>query len=231
MNDLNTCGIFKRYSSCVIAENSYVAVEGCSALVVDPNLNPRLIGDLKDLGVTDVRILLTHEHPDDTCGVPALTDAFAVELGCSKWCARSIWDARNNMPTLVAMMFVAKFGEAGKDQAKRLMEVWKPYVCRATHEFVDGENFEWCGHRLAVTCTPGHSRGSCCIEFDGEYVFSGDSLLLDTPVITRLPGGSAREYSDFTVPFLRTLVGQRIALPGHGDSFEITSEIVERTCA
>lgn len=67
-----------------------------------------------------------------------------------------------------------------------------------------------------MIATPGHSKGSCCIEVDSKYVFTGDSLIQDIPVITRYPGGSMEEYERQTVPYLEKLSEEAFIMPGHG---------------
>lgn len=69
--------------------------------------------------------------------------------------------------------------------------------------------------------TPGHTAGSCCIIWNDTTVFTGDSLLLNTPTITRLPGGSTKQYKNITLPFLKSLPRDMFVLPGHGPEFRM----------
>ena len=64
--------------------------------------------------------------------------------------------------------------------------------------------------------TPGHSPGSICILINDKYIFSGDSLVDGNKVITRLPGGSRKDYNQITKPFLEGLSEDSIIFPGHG---------------
>lgn len=49
------------------------------------------------------------------------------------------------------------------------------------------------------------------------YLFSGDSLIKGKKVITRLPGGSKKDYQAITLPFLKSLPDDMVVFPGHGE--------------
>ena len=91
------------------------------------------------------------------------------------------------------------------------------YVCKADQTFEDSMDLNWEGHRVHFVATPGHSQGSCCIIFDEQIMFSGDTLVTGNEIVTRLPGGSQKEYQHITVPFLDTLSDELLIYPGHGD--------------
>ena len=109
--------------------------------------------------------------------------------------------------------------EQGTDFREMLSRLPEGYVCTADEIFTEVLNTEWNGYTIEMIYTPGHSPGSCCIRIDNMYVFTGDSLILDTPVITRFPGGSLELYESETLPFLRNLPGDTVILPGHGAPF------------
>jgi glyoxylase-like metal-dependent hydrolase (beta-lactamase superfamily II) len=92
----------------------------------------------------------------------------------------------------------------------------RPFTCRADEVFSKHKCFSWQGHKIEIRETPGHSRGSVCTIIDDTYVFTGDSLIKGRPTITRLPGGSRKEFVDATLPFLRNLPQSSVVFPGHG---------------
>lgn len=93
----------------------------------------------------------------------------------------------------------------------------QPYACKADSTFEEEEQRTWEGHSLLLRETPRHSKGSICILLDERYLFSGDSLVTGYPTITRLPGGSKKEYEAVTLPYLKSLNPELMVYPGHGD--------------
>jgi hydroxyacylglutathione hydrolase len=77
------------------------------------------------------------------------------------------------------------------------------------------------GMEIGIIHTPGHTKGSVCLEI-GSALFSGDTLLPSGPGRTDLPGadkGLMRESIDA----LRQLDGSTIIYPGHGKHFELNT--------
>ena len=62
-----------------------------------------------------------------------------------------------------------------------------------------------------------------CFETDsgalivGYIVFTGDSLVNGYDTITRLPGGSKKDFNSITKPYLDSLSDDTLIMPGHGD--------------
>lgn len=54
------------------------------------------------------------------------------------------------------------------------------------------------------------------VLYTERALFSGDSLVTGYPTITRLPGGSKREYAENTLPYLQSLNSELLVYPGHG---------------
>ncbi len=80
-------------------------------------------------------------------------------------------------------------------------------------------------HQLELFETPGHSKGSICILFDKNCLFSGDSML-NCPVITKLPSGSKNDYQSITVPLFNKLDRNMIVYPGHGQYGSISDMVI-----
>ena len=206
--------LFQRYVYEYIDTNMYILVEReqHKALVIDPNISEKALMYLKEQGVREILILLTHEHYDHTNGVNYFYEQFESRLCCQEWAAKSIGIEKNNRPLLEALHLKM----AGEQEKLNKMRVeYKPYRCKADVIFDKELEMAWCGHTIKLIYTPGHSKGSCCIEVDGQYVFTGDSLIPDVKVITRFPGGDEELYVQKTLPYLYSISEDVWIMPGH----------------
>ena len=71
-------------------------------------------------------------------------------------------------------------------------------------------------HLIRLYSTPGHSLGSICAVVDDKCIFTGDSLL-NVPVVTKLPGGSKKDYFEKTKVFFSKFDDDILVFPGHGN--------------
>lgn len=209
----------RRFVSPEVGTNMYVMTDGSLALVVDSHNSEEALSFLKENGVTTCTDLLTHEHPDHTCGLHALQRHFSTTIVCQRLCGEAIASLENNRPTLVTAMLSIQDSRNGTNNAEAFLSRYEEHTYHADIVFDARHDIAWCGERFHLVHTPGHSRGSCCIIWNGHIIFTGDSLLHGMPVITRLPGGSTSLYRTVTVPFLNTLDKKLLALPGHGAEF------------
>lgn len=206
------------FASKTVATNMYVMVVGNKALIVDPHNSKEAITLLHQNGITNITIFLTHEHPDHTCGVPLLVQEFSTTLICQQQCALAIAHKRNNRPAVIALILAEQDRINGTKTATDFIQEIGTYECFADIVFEKSLEYAWEGHNFTCISTPGHSPGSCCIVW-GDAVFTGDSFILDNPVITRFVGGSAKDYKLKTYPFLCSLSPETVILPGHGKIF------------
>lgn len=207
----------RRYVFEHIGSNMYVLADEVSgsALVIDPHESEMAYKYLCKCGIKNVLILLTHEHYDHTSGVNWLKSKFQCELCCHEDAAKSIAIEKNNRPLVLAMILK----EQGKgDELLKVLNTEKPYKCETDISFAKTFEYQWSSHRLKFTHLPGHSKGSCCIELDEKYVFTGDSLIPDVKTITRFPGGSEQQYNDLSIPYLEGISEDKYILPGHGEA-------------
>lgn len=202
-----------------IKENMYILIKGDKALVIDPNGSEEALNFLNTNGVNSVTIILTHEHHDHTCGIPILEKNFQKILICQEMCADKIFYARNNRPLMIAFVLAVQDEKNGTNNEQEFVKSFKEYSCQADIIFKTEFTYHWCGENFVFYHTPGHSQGSCCITWNNTAVFTGDSLLKDTPVITRFPGGNTEQYDRITKPYLDALPDDIFVLPGHGDYF------------
>lgn len=207
------------YSFYPIDARMYVLWEGTKALIIDPCISEDALEFLNKNGVKELLVLLTHEHYDHISGVNWLRGCFpSVEVMCSSKCAEALPVPSHNLSIFWEILFMDKDQEV--QEYVRNMKI-QPYSCEADHEF-DGEyKMSWEGHTLFLKETPGHSKGSICILLDETCLFTGDSLVTGYPTVTRLPGGSRKEYESVTVPYLKSLNPELMVYPGHGDKKQL----------
>ena len=207
---------FQRYVFDYIGANMYLLVEDekKSALVIDPHISREALLFLKNHNVEKLLILLTHEHYDHTNGVNYLYEQFDSRLCCQELAAKSIAVEKNNRPLVVAMRLKV-LGEV--DKLKKLMSEQKLYSCKSDITFENELNYMWHGHSIKMIHTPGHSKGSCCIEIDDKYVFTGDSMIPNEKVLTRFPGGDENVFEQITLPYLMSISNDKWVMPGHGE--------------
>lgn len=214
---LKHCTVFQ-FVSPIIKANMYVLIKENEALVIDPHENSEMMALLDKNQVKEVKVLLTHEHPDHTCGIPALKKKYSQQLICQQKCAEFIADKRNNRPILIAFILAAQDEKNDTHTEQEFLKSVKEYECNADIVFDKTLNYDWHNEHFVFYHIPGHSQGSCCIVMNDEVVFTGDSLLADYSVITRFPGGNTKDYKNISLPLLGSLNPDLLVLPGHGKS-------------
>lgn len=207
---------FRRFVFEYAASNMYAAAENGTALVTDPFVSGAALEYLRENNVSHVTVLLTHEHYDHISGVKWLSDAFDTVIICQEKTAEALACGRNNRPLMVSA--ARKEALPPKEIKAFLKSLPGGFVGKADIAFKSEYSFYWQGHLIHMVHCPGHSPGSCCIETDTDAVFTGDSLIPGTPVITRFPGGSEKDYRQITVPYLESIGNDVLILPGHGES-------------
>lgn len=198
-----------------INSNMYILCKEEDALVVDPIFSKEAYAYLQSRGTKKITVLLTHEHYDHTCGINELLKMFQCYIVCHENCANALKDKKNNRPVVMAAMLLTK----NNNEMSRVVSAWpREYTARADKIFKEELEIYWFGHQIKMKHTPGHSPGSCCIEMDQKYVFTGDSYIADTPVILSLPGGNEEDYLSKTEPYLKSIGTEKIILSGHGEN-------------
>ena len=59
-------------------------------------------------------------------------------------------------------------------------------------------------------------------QSNDKYIFTGDSLIQNTPTITRFKTSNNATYESTTRPFLKSLDKNMLVFPGHGEPFKIS---------
>lgn len=203
------------YSFYPIDARMYIILENKKALVIDPCVSEEALTLLKENDIEEILILLTHEHYDHISGVNWLRENFSsVEVLCSDKCAAALPKPSKNLSIYWEILFMGKDEETR--EYVRNMNI-QPYSCEADRKFEGEYEMSWEEHSLFLKETPGHSEGSICVLLDERDLFSGDSLVNGHPTITRLPGGSKKEYAEITLPYLQSLNPELLVYPGHGN--------------
>ena len=210
-----------RFVSEDVRTNMYIFLDGTRFLVIDPHPASEALAFLRKAGVSECTVLLTHEHPDHTCGSYSLQREWKTELICQEACGCAIADLNNNHPALIVAMLAVQDMRNGTNTAEHFRQYYEAHVYIPDVTFSTKFELKWGQERFFFVSTPGHTAGSCCIIWNDTTVFTGDSLLLNTPTITRLPGGSTKQYKNITLPFLKSLPRDMFVLPGHGPEFRM----------
>ncbi len=207
----------KRYVFEYADSNMYVIAENSNALVIDPNVSESALQYLRVNDVLDITLLLTHEHYDHTSGLIWLCERFRCIVICHKETDISLRGGKNSRPIIVAS---ARMNKLPRSELMQIVSsLPQNYSYKTDITFTDDFSILWQGHKIHMISTPGHSKGSCCIEIDDNVVATGDSLIFNTPVITRFSGGSIEQYENITAPYLRKIKDNALILPGHGKMF------------
>ena len=200
----------RRYESGLLSSNMYVVAEGTHAVVIDPFEDTSLCA-----GLTVDYILLTHEHYDHISGVNAWKEATGAVVFCSRACAENIQNPKKNL--------ARHFREfCGLQTWIRLDEIPASdptYSCTADQVFEDSVILPWQGHVFRLFEIPGHSLGSTGIMLDEQDFFSGDSLMENSEIELRLPGGSRKCWNEIGAPRMAQIPSGIRVHPGHFDSF------------
>jgi glyoxylase-like metal-dependent hydrolase (beta-lactamase superfamily II) len=139
---------------------------------------------------------------------------------CSRTCGENIRDPGKNMARLFRVFCEMQTWMV----LEREPEVDEGYGCMADETFEGETDLDWRGHRFHLFELPGHSQGGIGIMLDGDRFFSGDSLMEDSVVELRLPGGSRKQWAQVSLPRLRALPENIRVCPGHFGEFTLDRE-------
>ena len=190
-------------------------------IVFDPNISKELLPLLTQYGIKKIQIILTHEHYDHTNGVEWLQKNIECKLFCQKECARLIASEKNNNPNFVSLVLRTKDYVDGGNRYEEFISKFVNYTLQADSFFE--QRYCFAIEQISLDCysTPGHSPGSACYIIDNKYIFTGDSLIQNTPTILRFKTSNKDAYEQTTRPFLQSLDKNMLVFPGHGEPFKI----------
>lgn len=208
-----------QFAAAEIHTNTYVLIYQDEALVVDPHPDAEMFDLLGNYHVKLVTIFLTHEHTDHTWGVPSLTEKFHTVLVCHEICAKAVADRRNNRPFLMSWVLAQEDRRTNGHRCADFLRSFPQFECFADVTFSRMFKYSAVNRKFTFIPAPGHSPGGCCIKMAPNCIFTGDNLILDTPVITDLPRSNREAFQKETLPYLRKIPESTLILPGHGKSF------------
>lgn len=172
------------------------------AIVIDP-AQPRVLEEVKKLGLTVECVLLTHFHYDHVAGVNRLQ-----ESGAKVFCS-NVGKAYVGTSADCAYMF-------GQDSVQYQVD----------EVFIDGEEKTLCGMQIKCLITSGHTKGGACYmvtdETGKKHLFTGDTLFYGTVGRTDLPTGDVGELKESLLRLSK--LADMPVYPGHGDTTTIARE-------
>lgn len=203
-----------------VNSNMYLIFDGEDAIIIDPNNNSDIDIILSKHDIKEITVLLTHGDFDHINGLPFLEEKYQLNVICHKLCAQRIKDIKNNRPLLVLRVLSDRFG---KESNEYLCEkkLYKPFCYEANITFDDYYEFNFRNHIFKLIYTPGHTKDSCCIEYDDKIIFSGDTFLLDSSVVTKFKHSDAQLYKNYALTYAKNILPEMIIFPGHGTPFKI----------
>ena len=212
-----------RFSYDPVDSNMFFIPCGDTGIIIDPNESEELLDIINKYKTQRVRVLITHEHFDHTSGIPWLLSKIECTLMCQQKCADSVAapKGRGNNPVLVALVLAERDRKDGGNRYK----VFKKTTQRFSFT-VDSVFYDDCIIQvgdLSVNCkaTPGHTTGSAVYLMGDNCIFTGDSLIQNSPTILRFPESDKVLYNEVTLPFLKSLDKNMLVFPGHGEPFKI----------
>lgn len=206
---------FTCYPLAYFKSNMYLVIEVHRGLLIDPHPSEVVLQRLREEGVTELTILLTHEHFDHISGVNWYRRYFNVKVICQRECALSMIEASNNIP-LTFLAYMAPEAKGHEEEIEEFCNEFSLKPIEADIVFDEEYGFSWGTHSVYMSARPGHSPGSAVIDWDKRFIFPGDYMILDLPVLLRLPGGSKKMYLERTLPYLLDLPVDAVIMPGHG---------------
>lgn len=201
--------------------NMFFVPSGETGIVIDPNENKELLGVFEKHGTKQVVIVLTHEHYDHTVGVTWLQSKIKSKLFCHKACAESIASEKGNDPKTLGILLTIRDAVDGGNRRDEFMATAKRYILYADETFDGIYDLNVGDITLKCYSAPGHSQGSAIYILGGNIIITGDSLIQNTPTILKLPGSDKTAFKQITKPFLKSLDGESIVFPGHGEPFKM----------
>lgn len=202
--------------------NCYIIISHDEAIIIDPHTSKEIENLLIEKNIKKLVIILTHEHCDHISGIWWYLEKYECKIICSEMCAVQISNKKCTRPLMISFKLQEDDIKNGTNKLQQFKEdyVWTTYNADIT--FKDKMHYVWNNHNFEFKVIRGHSEGSCFILLDNKYVFSGDSLLKEFPIITSFPNGNKYIYLNESIPIMeKKLKADMIVLPGHGEPFRL----------
>lgn len=194
-----------KFSVGVMMTNCYFVIDEESAhcAIIDPGEDDeKLLGKIKEKGLTVDAILLTHGHFDHIMALPAIAEATGAPVMLHRDDEELYMDNDKNC--------MRSFSN---------MDLVMPAPSRLLEE---GDTVQIGNGRILVLHTPGHTPGSVCYELEGALL-TGDTLFLGSCGRSDLYGGDYRQLLS-SLHRLRDIPENLRIFPGHGASTHLAHE-------
>lgn len=194
-----------RIQAGIYAVNCYIiySEDTNEGIIVDPG------GDVDDIldyvrenNLNIKYLVLTHGHADHIGGLKGLKEALGAIIAIHEDDVDMLKDADKNLSSVMAM---------GK------VELEPDILLR------EGDILEFGNEKAKVIHTPGHTRGSICLEIN-DVIISGDTLFAGSIGRTDLYGGDYDTLINSIKDKLMTYPDETKVYPGHGSPTTIGRE-------
>lgn len=186
-----------RVTSGEFPSNAYICgTGGGNCILIDGGLDPAAIDVvLQQLALTPVAVFCTHGHFDHAGSAAH----FQKKFGCPVYlhgADRKLLKASNFL--LMAFKLASRIEQPSEITAVE-----------------SGQSVDVAGHALTFHGAPGHTPGSCIIEF-GSALFTGDTIYTRGVGLSNLPGEQPEILKQSILALWPMLTADRIVYPGHG---------------
>lgn len=206
-----------------VDSNMFFIPCGDTGIIIDPNESKELLDIINKYKTQRVRVLITHEHFDHTSGIPWLQSKIECTLISQQKCADSVSapKGRGNNPVLVALVLAERDRKDGGHRYLEFKKTSQRFSFTVDSVFDDGCIIHVGDISVKCKATPGHTNGSAIYILGDKCIFTGDSLIQNSPTILRFPESDKVLYNEVTLPFLKSLDKNMLVFPGHGEPFKI----------
>lgn len=179
------------------AENTYIIKEKKQAVIIDPGAHIDEIKTFIDEEELNVLfVLLTHGHFDHIFSINEVMDLYDCDVYIHESERDFLFDPNLNLSS----MSYKKISVTNKSKVKT---------------FKDGGIFKLQYSDIAVTHSPGHTRGSSCFSYK-RILFVGDTLFKDGVGRTDLPTGNQTDLELSINKLLNKFNDNTLIYSGHG---------------
>lgn len=187
----------KIFNENLAQENAYLLFKNQVAIVIDPGFNGEQIIDFcKQKELQIVAVLLTHGHFDHIKDVSMLAKIFTFD----------IYISNEDKPFLKNDQFNYASAFGSKFHLPNFMVI----------SLKDNQKIEIEGESFHIIATPGHTKGSICIEYN-RYLFTGDTLFYNSVGRTDLYSGNINDMKKSIALLNSKISNDTTIYPGHGE--------------